>query len=120
VVGQNVDIRYDASSQDATEGAQLGNDPEYWLQLHTGFDVRARHEIDVWLRHVASLPNPDVPSYTAVDARVGIRVTPSLDFSVTGYNLLDLDHPEWGAAPGRSEIARSVYGELRLRLWRTR
>jgi iron complex outermembrane receptor protein len=49
-----------------------------------------------------------VPAYTAVDARYGWRVSPEVELSVVGENLFDDGHAEFGAAPGRSEIGRSV------------
>ena len=66
-------------------------------------------------RRVGALPNPVVPAYTAVDARLGWRMTPTVELSLTGNNLVDPRHPEWGAAPGRAEMERSWFLKL---LWR--
>ena len=65
------------------------------------------------VRHVDNLPNTPVPAYTAVDARYAWRVFQGLELSVVGQNLFDKSHPEFGAAPGRSEFERSAYMQAR-------
>ena len=118
-VEQRRTVRRDEDSQDATNWAQLGNDPHRWASLHSAIDVMGRHEFDVWARYVGALPDPAVPDYLAIDARLGFRLPRGLELSVTGRNLFDERHAEWGAAPGRAEHRRSVFAELRWRFWRT-
>jgi len=72
-------------------------------------------EFDVSVRYVGSLPNPGVPAYTAVDARLGWHARPDVELSVTGQNLFDPEHPEFGTPGTRSELGRSVYAQI---LWR--
>ena len=50
---------------------------------------------------------------TALDARLGWMVREGVELSLTGVNLTDRRHPEFGAAPARSELPRTFY--LRLR-----
>jgi iron complex outermembrane receptor protein len=95
--------------------AAQGNDPKHWWVARSSWDLGTRHELDLMVRHVGALPNPSVPAYTAVDARFGWRALPGLEFSLTGQNLFDRRHPEWGAAPGRPEFERSVFAKV---LWR--
>jgi iron complex outermembrane recepter protein len=71
-------------------------------------DLNANLELDVSVRHIAALHTPAVPDYTAVDARFGWKIRPELEFVVIGQNLLDSEHPEFGAAPSRSELARGI------------
>ena len=118
-VEQRRTVRQDDDSGDVSNWAQLGNDPHRWATLHAAFDVMGRHELDLWLRHVGALPQPAVPGYVALDARVGLRLPHGLELSLTGRNLLDERHPEWGAAPGRPEFERSVLAQLRWRFWRS-
>jgi iron complex outermembrane receptor protein len=40
--------------------------------------------------------------------RYGWLVRDDVELSVIGQNLFDREHPEFNAAPGRSEIGRSV------------
>lgn len=93
----------------------LGNDPNHQWMLRSTHDITPRHELDVMVRHVGGLPNPSVPDYTAVDARLGWRASRDLELSLALQNLLDSSHPEFGAAPGRSEFGRSVFLKA---LWR--
>ena len=60
-----------------------------------------------------ALPNPPVPSYVAVDARLAWTVSRGVELSLAGFNLFDRSHPEFNAAPARSEVARSFALKLR-------
>jgi iron complex outermembrane recepter protein len=96
--------------------ASAGNDPRHWWQLGSSYNFTPRHEFDVRLRRVASLPSPIVPSYTAVDARLGWRITPAAELSLSFQNLLDRSHPEWGVPVSRAEIERAWFLKLALRM----
>jgi iron complex outermembrane receptor protein len=67
----------------------------------------------VMARHVGRLRSPDVPAYTGVDARYAWRVRRDVEVSVTGQNLLDRAHPEFGAAATRSELDRGLFVRLK-------
>jgi iron complex outermembrane receptor protein len=114
-VRQSVRLQRDADSADIGGLAALGNDQGHWWTLRSSFDLGPKHELDVFVRHVGALPNPAVPSYTAVNARIGWRVQRNLELSLTAQNLFDPGHAEWGAAAARPEFERSVYASL---LWR--
>ena len=103
-------------STDPVGPSALGNDPEYQWTLRSSLNPRPGHEFDVALRRVAALPDPVVPAYTALDLRYGWRVTTDFVVSLVGRNLLDGGHAEFGAAPGRSVIPRSVLLHLRWEL----
>ena len=65
---------------------------------------------------VSRLPRPVVPSYTALDLRLGWRASNGLELSLVGQNLLDASHPEFGApTPRREEIERGFYGRATWR-----
>ena len=95
--------------------AALGNDPEFWWTLGSAIDFFDNFEFDVSARRVGSLPNPQVPAYTAVDARLGWKFRRDFELSLRASNLSDPRHAEWGVAPGRAEIERSLFVKL---LWR--
>lgn len=118
-VEQRRTVRRDPGSGDFTDWSQLGNDPHRWASLHSAVELFGRHEFDVWVRHVGPLPRPAVPGYVAVDARLGFRLPHGVELSLTGRNLFDERHPEWGVAPARPEFERSVLAQLRWRFWRT-
>jgi iron complex outermembrane recepter protein len=93
----------------------LANDPDHQWMLRSSFDITDRHELDIMMRHVSSLPLQNVPAYTAVDARFGWSIRRDVQASVLIQNLFDRQHTEFGAAPGRSEFGRGIFFKL---LWR--
>lgn len=93
----------DATSVAQDEGA---NAPRWWL-LRTSVDLPARTEFDATLRHVAALASPAVPSYFALDARIGWRPVAGTSVALVGRNLLGADHAEFTAAATRSVFDRT-------------
>jgi iron complex outermembrane receptor protein len=89
--------------------AALGNDPGAWWQLRSSLDLTPQHEFDISVRHTGPRPNPAVPSYTAVDARLGWRPMRNLEIAATLQNLFDPGHPEWGVASSRAEYKRGFF-----------
>jgi iron complex outermembrane receptor protein len=104
-------LRLEPGSTDpiGVNNTSLGNDPTHQWMVRSSFTPRPGHEIDALVRHVGQLQVQALPAYTAVDARYGWRVHPSLELSLVGQNLFDESHPEFGAAPGRNEIERAVF-----------
>lgn len=95
--------------------AVLGNDVRSQLTLRSSWDLGPATELDLSVRRVGARPAPEVPAYWAVDLRLGWRPHPALELSLIGRNLGDARHPEWGSAPARAELRRSV---LLLATWR--
>jgi len=95
--------------------AALGNDPRRWASLRSTLDIGPRWSWDVSLRYVGALPNPRVPSYTAVDTRCAWRITPDLEAALALRNLFDPGHAEWTGS-NRVESERSALLQLRWRL----
>ncbi len=87
----------------------LGNDPATQWNFRSSWDPLPQFGIDLMARRIAALPNPVVPAYTAVGARLVWRQSPTLEFSLTGQNLTDPRHAEWGAAINRAEMQRSFF-----------
>lgn len=104
-------------SRDPTGPSALGNDPDSQLMLRSSLDLSANVEFDLTLRRVAALPNPVVPAYNAVDARLGWRLSRALEIALTARNGFDPGHPEFNAPATASQIPRSVYLTLK---WRQR
>jgi iron complex outermembrane receptor protein len=109
-------LRLEPGSPDrvGVNNPQLANDPVRQWTLRSAHTFADRHELDVMVRHVSALRLQAVRAYTAVDARYGWRIRRNIELSITGENLLDPRHAEFGALPGRSEIARSVFFKLML------
>jgi iron complex outermembrane receptor protein len=108
----------DPGSTDPVGPIALGNDPDHQWMLRSSSDFAGRGELDILVRRVGSLPvqAPGLPvgAYTAVDARLGWRVSREWDVSLTLENLLDPEHAEFTTA---SLYQRSAFLKL---VWRPR
>jgi iron complex outermembrane receptor protein len=109
-------LRLKPGSDDIEAPREVGKNPAHTWQLRSALTIAPNRELDIAVRHVAALSSPDVPAYTAVDARFGWRLQPNLELSLTGLNLLDADHAEYGPIATRSRIPRSVFLQLLLQL----
>ncbi|HLQ01867.1 MAG TPA: TonB-dependent receptor, partial [Burkholderiales bacterium] len=96
-----------------TKVSAAGNDPKRQFMLRSSLDLPDSAELDVGIRYIAALPNPSVPAYTAVDARLAWRLRREFELAVVGQNLFDPGHPEFGNAATRSEMARGGYVRLK-------
>ncbi|CAN5547476.1 N/A [soil metagenome] len=96
--------------------ANLGDDPNYQWSLGSSLDISSTVEFDVTVRRVGSLPNPALPAYTALDARLGWRPRNGMDVSLTVQNLGEPRHVEWGNAASRSQIERAAFLKVTWRL----
>ncbi|HEY0857676.1 MAG TPA: TonB-dependent receptor [Albitalea sp.] len=101
-------LSFAAGSTDPGSASADANDPRYQLTLRSNWSLPRDLTLNLGLRHAGALPNPAVARYTALDAGLHWSVSPSLDVSLSGFNLLDDRHAEFGAAPGRSEFGRHV------------
>jgi len=110
----HLNARNKPTSDDASTVAQLeGDSPQHKLVVQSRLDITKNFQFDLSYRYVSSLPDQLVAAYSTADARLGWRLTQSLDFSVVGQNLLQPHHAEYGGDPGPLvEIKRSGY--LRL------
>ena len=86
----------------------LANDAELQWTLRSSLQLAPGLQLDLGVRRVDSLPNPDVPRYTAVDGRLAWESGRPLGLVLSVHNLFDAKHPEFEAAPNRSELPRSV------------
>ena len=85
------------------------NDPSHWWSVRSALDITPRHQFDVAIRRIGARPDPNVPAYTAVDARLAWQPEPTLELSLSVRNLLDPGHPEWADVSIRVEHERSLY-----------
>jgi iron complex outermembrane receptor protein len=109
-------LRLKPGSSDIDGPTAVGKNPAHTWQLRSALTIAATRELDIAVRHVAGLSSPDVPAYTAVDARFGWKLQPNLELSLAGLNLLDADHGEYGPVETRSRIPRTVLVQLLLQL----
>jgi iron complex outermembrane receptor protein len=101
-------LRADPDSSDVTS-VQAGPDPSHQFSLRSSMNLAHNVEFDVAVRSIGELPNPKVPAYTAVDARLGWKASNTLEISLTGSNLFDPRHAESGSLATRSEFTRNFH-----------
>jgi iron complex outermembrane receptor protein len=116
------DLRYKPGASKVVGVQIAGNDPKYQVSLRSMMDLGHGVALDLDLRKIGALPDPASPSYTELGARVRWAVSPSLEISLTGANLLHDHHPEFGETAaavqlGASgvETGRSVFLDTRWR-----
>jgi iron complex outermembrane receptor protein len=89
-----------------------GANPSEWWQLRSALDLGDDLELDLMLRHVGRLAAPAVPSYAALDLRLGWRLQPGLALSLVGRNLNGDRHGEFADVSTRSEFDRALLAKL--------
>jgi iron complex outermembrane receptor protein len=109
-------LSFDTGHSDIFGSTLEANDPPHQFLLQVATDLPHRLEFDAMVRFVDRLPAPVVPRYTELDGRLGWNVTPRLELSLIGKNLLRPHHPEFGGAgPTRVEAERNIYGKIGIR-----
>jgi iron complex outermembrane receptor protein len=93
---------------DVLAGAPGGADPSHSANLRSLFDVTKNVKVDAAVRFVDDLEGFAIDSYVALDARVAWRVSDQLELAVTGRNLTQDDHFEFGTDPSFSTVPTSV------------
>ncbi|HKT54430.1 MAG TPA: TonB-dependent receptor [Caulobacteraceae bacterium] len=106
------DLAFKAGASRIVPLWQAGDDPAAQAQLKSSMDIGSKVTWDADLRYVDKLPNPAVPAYAELDTRIGWAVTPRLELSIAGFNLLHAYHMEYG---GADAVPRSIQAELRVR-----
>lgn len=107
-------LRLESGSSDTASVDGSETDPRHQFSLRSAMNLAHNVELDVALRSISGLSADDVPSYTALDARLGWALTKTLELSLNGSNLLDRRHLEFSSSTTRSELDRSVYLKI---LW---
>ena len=102
------ELTFDAASTDPTRGVSEANDPRHIFKLRSYLIASDRIEVDAFVRHYSSRPQPAVEAYTELDARLGYRVRPGWDVSLIGSNLLNDRHLEFRAGTAPETYERSV------------
>lgn len=104
-----------ASNAVGVDSDILANDPKYQAQLRSTWEASENTLLEVSLRHVAKLPHPEIPSYTAVDAHFAWQLDEQLQLSVTAQNMADTRHQEFGRPAVVNEFQRMVWLAITLR-----
>lgn len=104
-------LRPRRGSTDTTQEHQEDDSPHHQFFIRSWMDLAHDVEFDVTVRHVGELPNQRVPDYTALDVRLAWRPSRSVEIALTGQNLLDRRHVEFGMPAVRREIERSLHAK---------
>lgn len=90
-----------------------GSSPKYQAFIQSEINLPYHFEFDQSFRYVDSLPAQSVRAYTTADVRIGWNPTKALSVSVTGQNLFQPHHAEFGIDPPPTVlIKRGVYAKL--------
>lgn len=87
--------------------SQVRNDPKHNASLRSSMNIGPNLTLDADLRYVSTRPEPRVEAYTELNARAAWRVSDTLQFFVSGANLLHKSHYEY-AQPRSNRIPRRV------------
>jgi iron complex outermembrane receptor protein len=88
--------------------ASLGNDPSNVAVLQSMVNLGTHWEWDLVGRYVDVLREPRVPSYIALDARLGFHAGPWA-LAIAGQNLTDSRHSEFNTT---QEVPRSGHAKI--------
>jgi iron complex outermembrane receptor protein len=113
----NMDLGVIPTSTDTTTVRSLeGSSPHHQVMIQSYLDLPHNFEFSQVYRYVSSLPAQLVGSYHTVDARVAWHPNRHLELSVTGQNLLQPRHTEYGGDPGPLvSIKRTFFATLTWR-----
>ena len=105
------------TSKDTTTVAlDEGTSPHHQAQLQSYFDISRNLEFTVVFRYTGALPSYLVGGYETGDVRVAWRPVRNIEFAVSGRNLLQPRHFEYGGDPGPLiGIKRNILASLTFR-----
>ena len=96
------------STDAGAAAAAAGANPGRQLLLRSALDLPRGMALDVTVRLVSALSSPNVPRYTAVDARFAWRPDANNELSLSARNLLGPRHGEFTDVATRSAFGRSI------------
>ena len=107
------DLSVKPGSKDSNKGSAESDDPEHQVLIQSKISIPGGIEFGTVIRYVDKLPNPPVPEYVGLDARIGWKVNKVLELTVAGNDLLYKSHREFiPSSPSPRQIERSVYGKV--------
>jgi iron complex outermembrane receptor protein len=110
-------LRTRVTSTDVTSvTSQDGSSPRHLFAFQSFLDLPGNLSFSQIFRSVSVLTAQKIPQYQTVDVRLSWRGIPHLEFAVTGQNLLQPHHVEYGGDPGvLVGIKRNVYAAVTWR-----
>lgn len=101
--------RYAANAGSFLDTTTVIDDPRSQWQVRSSWDATHALSLSLSVRHVTTLPNPLVPSYTAVDIASAYKLTHDTTLKLSVLNAQGGQHREFGTAVTGSEFGREVY-----------
>jgi iron complex outermembrane recepter protein len=113
----HMNLRNRPGSQDTgTAGSTEGSSPRHEPAVRSSFDLTSHIDMSLAWRYVSALPAQQVGGYQTADIRLAWRPSRSVEFSISGQNLLQPHHAEYGGDPaGLVGIERDVYAAITFR-----
>jgi iron complex outermembrane receptor protein len=105
----HVDLHLKPESLDTLGGSLESRDWNHQVFLRGAATLPSNVELDGTIRRIGRLSSQQVPAYTELDLRLGWHMTPAIELSLNGQNLLHDQHGEFGSLPGRQLVERNVY-----------
>jgi iron complex outermembrane receptor protein len=105
----------DPASRDETALSYDANAPRHQWSIRPALTLAPRIDVDAMVYHVGRLAALDVPAYTRVDARIEWKVTSRWSVALTGQNLFQDLHAEFGGRDSIttvSRVPRRILGRL--------
>jgi iron complex outermembrane receptor protein len=93
---------------------QAADDPSSHASFTSSMSLPHRLGFDASFRYVGALPDPALPHYYDLDARLGWQASPAVELSIRGSHLLHERHWEF-PAPSGEQITRAVIAEARFK-----
>lgn len=97
-------------------------DSQHQFSVRSSVDLPPQIQVDAQLHWVDTLHTNNgptlgtVPAHFELNSRIAWQMSPRLELSINGENLLHSYHPEYGfPGPTRIEIDRSLYVKLTWR-----
>jgi iron complex outermembrane recepter protein len=93
-----------------------GSSPRHQLAIRPLLTLPGGWNVDWMYRYVSALPAREIDAYHSLDARVAWQITRAVEVSMSGHNLLEPYHFEFGHDPGPPVgIRRSAYATITWR-----
>jgi iron complex outermembrane recepter protein len=110
----NIDLKDEPGFTDTVTLKILqGSSPSQQAFVQSLINLPGHFEFDQSFRYVDSLPAQAVRAYTTADARIGWNPSKTLSLSLTGQNLFQPHHAEFGIDPPPTVlIERGIYAKL--------
>lgn len=110
-------LEFKPGTPDISGVSTAGDDPGHQVSLRSSMDLPHDVTLDADLRQIGSLPDPKVPAYAELDARVGWKISDAFNVALSGSNLLRAHHIEFIDTSVRQpvEIGRTFYVQAQWR-----